>query len=117
MTIAARIKIAAVILFVMAAAGHVFYTLSLKHELAEKDGCLALAQTELATARQDAAAKSIELDLNRRALADSEAVTRRLTLEAAALRDRLNEVYANDENAQSWRDALCPDGVRDCLLN
>ena len=117
MGILGKIKIAAVILLALATAGHVFYTLSLKREMAEKDGREALTQMELTDARRDAAAKAWELDSSRRALEASEAVNQRLAGEISAVRAKLKEVYANDEDAETWRDGLCPVGVIDCLLN
>ena len=86
-----------------------FYTTSLK---SQRDQLAA----ELAAANFQAAALSRELEQNRLALERREIEKKRLAEEKAALADRLEKVYAHDENARAWADAPCPDGVLDCLL-
>lgn len=60
-------------------------------------------------------ALSAEISANRAALSAREAERQRLAEESAALQQKLQEIYANDPNAQIWSDTLCPDGVLDCL--
>ena len=70
---------------------------------------------EAASARAEAAGLARELKLNHQALERREAEKERLANENVQLRHQLSEVYANDPQARSWADALCPSGVLDCL--
>lgn len=89
--------------------GFYAYTAGLK---SERDQLAA----ELAAVTRRSEALAREMELNRRALEDREAERRRLAGENAALAQALEEIYDHDEKAREWADALCPDGVLDCLL-
>jgi cell division protein FtsL len=55
------------------------------------------------------------LSLELEAESNREAAIEQLTYEQAALADKMNEVYANDEQAKIWADTVIPDSVLSLL--
>ena len=108
MTNLTKIKLGAAALALLGLALWAIYTSGLRNELFLKGKELDAAQTE-------AAGLALELEANRRALADREAEKERLANEYAALAATLEEVYKNDPDAKAWADELCPVSVLDCL--
>ncbi len=60
-------------------------------------------------------ALATEIAAGRAALSARETERKRLAEESAALKQKLNEVYDHDQEAQIWADAPCPDNVLECL--
>ncbi|UQZ90708.1 hypothetical protein C4J81_16455 [Deltaproteobacteria bacterium Smac51] len=56
-----------------------------------------------------------EISANHAALKAREAERQRLAEETAALKQKLQEVYDNDQQARTWANTDCPDGVLECL--
>jgi hypothetical protein len=103
-----KIKIAGAVLVLLLVAGLWVYAAGLKSELFQKT-------KQLEDSQKEVAGMVLELEANRRGLAEREAAVELLRSESAALTAKLEEVYQNDPEARAWGDGDCPDGVIACL--
>jgi hypothetical protein len=108
MDLISQIKIIAAVLAGLLLAGLGLYIAWLRSELLTK-------RKQLEDSRREASGLALEIEANRRGLAEREAERERLAGEKAALAAKLEEVYQNDPEARTWGDNDCPDGVIDCL--
>lgn len=111
MTIATKIKIAAVVLAVLALGLGWAEIKSLRADNRQlKAGAVALEQT-VAGAQAEAAALRQELAASLEALARREEARAELAAQAETLRQELEELYQNDKPCQTWADSPVPDPV------